>query len=145
MNRPPVHGRGDHRDGSNDQISGPWLLILDEGDDPPDELANDDDAIEGEDYLFLENGAIQPAPGSGPDGEDLEEFAIRRGLSRLDAKGHVDVNAFSSGDVFLTVPEWLAPPTSFFRLVVVYDGSTPQAAMMLYNPTSRALTLTFPL
>lgn len=138
--KPAVHS-SDHRDDHNDPISGPWLEILDEGDPPPD----DPNAVEGEDYVYLQNDATQPTAGSGIGGGDLEPWSLRRGLSKLDSKGHLDLSAFASGSVVVTVPEWMRPTKDFFRHTLVWDGASFQPAAVYFDSTSGDISITFPL
>lgn len=139
--RKPATHSPDHRDDHFDPISGPWFEVLDAGDPVPD----DPDAVEDEDYIYLQNGAIQPPPGSGPNGGDLELFSFRRGLSRLDTTGHLDVSAFASGDVAFTIPAAYRLSKDKFFTTVVYDGADPIAAMVYFESTTGDVTITFPL
>lgn len=125
--KPALHGR-DNRDDAVDQISGPWFLVLDAGDTPPD------GSVEDEDYVFLQNGWAQPvAP--------LEAFAFRRGLSKLDMKGHLDGAGASSGSVAVTLPEPHRLPNDQFFLTVLEDA-TP--AMVYLDSATGEVTITFP-
>lgn len=131
--QPAMHGR-DNRDGYTDPISGPWFTVLDVGDPAPD----DPDAVEDVDYIYLQNGATQPA-------SPLEAFSFRRGLSKLDTKGHLDVSSFASGSVAFTIPAAFRLPNDQFFPTVVWDGAAPIAAMVYLDATTGDVTITFPL
>lgn len=131
--RKPATHAVDHRDEHFDQIAGPWFEVLDAGDPVPD----DPDAVEDEDYVYFQNGAVQPAA-------PLQLFSFRRGISRLDTRGHIDVAAFASGDVALTIPAAYRLALDQFFLTVVYDGAAPISAMVYFESTSGDVTITFP-
>lgn len=132
--RKPATHSIDHRDDHFDPIAGPWFEVLDAGDPVPD----DPDAVEDEDYVYFQNGAVQPAA-------PLQEFSFRRGISRLDTRGHIDVAGFSSGDVAFTIPAAYRLPNDQFFTTVLYDGASPIAAMVYFESTTGDVTITYPL
>lgn len=138
--KPATHAQ-DHRDDHTDQIAGPWFIVLDAGDPPPD----DPDAVEDVDYIYLQNDVTQPTPASGPGGGDLTQFSFRRGISRLDFKGHLDVSAAASPAVACVIPEMYLPDEDVFDTTVVFDGSTGVPGMWYLDSVSGELTLTWPL
>ena len=138
--KPAIHGAADHRDGYQDQISGPWFEVVDEGDLPSHETM-----ILDEDYIELINGFLQPSPGSGPGGGDLEPFGFRRGISRLDFKGHIDISGAASPDVACVIPEIYLLDKDAFDTTVVYDGATGVPGMWYLDSVTGELTLTWPL
>ena len=137
--KPALAGR-DHRDGYEDQISSEWVLVLDEGDTPPDV-----EMIEDEDYVFLQNDVVQPTAGSGPGGGDLEEFAFRRGLSKLDFKGHLDISGATSPAIACVIPVVYRLYKDAFDTTVVYDGAAGVPGMWYLDSVTGELTLTWPL
>lgn len=132
--KPAMHGR-DHRDTGLDKISGEWFIVLDAGADPPD----DPDAVEDVDYLYFQNGALQPPV-------DVEQFSFRRGLSWLDTKGVIDIQGFSSGDVAFTLPtayrfELVLPVST---IVLDEDMTTIAGAAFVFD-VAGDVRLVFPL
>lgn len=87
-----------------------------------------------EDYVELQNGWAQPAP-------PKAEFSFRRGLSKLDTKGHLDAAAASSGTVAVTLPiDFRLPDDQFF--LTVLEDATP--ALVYLEAASGDVTITFP-
>jgi hypothetical protein len=127
--KPAIHGR-DNRDEGQDPISGPWFLCLDPGDTVPAGMEED------EDYVFLQNGWAQP-PGN------LEEFSFRRGLSKIDTKGHLQTS--TSGTVALTIPAPYRLRKDQFCVQAVYDGATPIPAVVYFFSATGDVTITYPL
>ena len=92
----------------------------------------------------LENGWAQPdAP--------LERFAFRlHSDGSLEFKGHLDSTGASSGSIAVTLPGANAgehnyiPAKDQFFITVIYDGSTPQNAMVYIDSTTGEVTITFP-
>lgn len=130
--KPDKHGR-DNRDGAEDPISGEWVPVVDEGDPAPEVWMVID-----EDYVELQNGWAQPA-------SPLEEFSFRRGLSKLDTKGHLDAAGAASATVAVTIPADYRLPNDQFFPTVVWDGVDPIAAMVYLDSATGDVTITFPL
>lgn len=96
----------------------------------------------------LENGWAQPDP-------PLERFAYRlHGDGSLEFKGHLDAAGASSGTVAVTLPEPVdeddmepnyRPARDQFFPTVIYDGATPQPAMVYIEASSGEVTITWPL
>jgi hypothetical protein len=95
----------------------------------------------------LENGWAQVDP-------PLERFAYRlHADGSLEFKGHLDAAGASSGTVALTLPEpvddedmepsYRLPRDQFF-LTVIYDGATPESAMVFIEGSSGEVTITWP-
>lgn len=99
----------------------------------------------------LQNGWAQPSPGAGPTGNDLEPFAFRlHNDGSLEFKGHLDSAGASTETVALTLPganpgepNYLFGNDQFFD-TVIYDGSTPQKALVYIDKTTGDVTITFP-
>lgn len=128
--KPGTHGR-DHRDEHIDAISGPWFVVLDDGEDPPD-------GVDVEDVIYLENDVVQPPV-------EYEPFSFRRGLSRLDFKGHLDVSGASSPVVAFTIPVWYRLDLiQFGPTVITTDGTDFQFAMFWLDPDNGEVTIVWP-
>lgn len=123
---PAKHGR-DNRDGAEDPISGEWVPVVDGGDPAPETWMVID-----EDYVELQNSWVQPAA-------PLREFSFRRGLSKLDMRGHLDGGA--SGTVAVTIPAPYRLPDDQFFLTVLADA-TP--ALVYLDSATGDVTITFP-
>lgn len=87
-----------------------------------------------EDYVELQNGWAQPAA-------PFAEFSFRRGLSKLDTKGHLDSAGASSGTVAVTLPTDYRLPDDQFFLTVLEDAT---AALVYFDSTNGDVTITFP-
>jgi hypothetical protein len=112
--------------GGTDPLTGPWVLVINEGDTPPDQA-----------YIELENGWEQPTA--------HEEFAFRRGgVNKLDFTGHLDSSGASSGTVAFTLPARYRLSADKFFLTVVYDGADPVPAMVFLDSSTGEVTITFP-
>lgn len=131
VQKPAKHGR-DHRDEHIDAISGPWFVVLDAGDPAPE-------GVDVADVIYLENGVIQPPI-------TFEPFTFRRGLSRLDFKGHLDVSAAVSPVIAFTIPIWYRLDKIQFGPTVITDdtGTSFQFAMFWCNPDTGKVTIVWP-
>ena len=119
---PALHGRH-HRDEYEDQISGPWETVINAGGSNPDGQ-----------FIELQNGWAQPA-------SPLQEFAFRRGLSKLDFTGHLDSAGASSGTVAFTLPaDYRLLNDQFF--LTVLDSAIP--ALVYLEASTGDVTITFP-
>ena len=109
-----------HEHGGTDPLTGPWVRVINEGDTPPT-VVNSQGTEYPVQYVELQNGWTQPAAGAGPSGEDLEEFAFRRGgVNKLDFTGHLDGAGAASGSVALTLPvRYRLLKTKFFYTILV--------------------------
>lgn len=95
----------------------------------------------------LENGWAQPAA-------PLESFSYRlHADGSLEFKGHLDSAGATSGTVALTLPEPVddsdmepsyRPARDQFFMTVIYDGATPQTAMVSIDASTGEVTITFP-
>lgn len=124
---PGDHG-SHHRDGHYDQISGPWLTVINEGGSNPD----------GE-FIELANGVEQP---SAP----LEEFSFRRGLARLDFKGHLNVENATSPAVAFTIPNAyrLDNDQYFHTTITTDDGTAFTLALVFLDASTGDVEITWP-
>lgn len=98
----------------------------------------------------LENGWAQPAL-------PLEKFAYRLHTDgSLEFKGHLDASGASSGTVALTLPDEFfdvtyetepsyRPTRDLFFPTIIYDGATPQNAMVYIEAITGEVTITWPL
>lgn len=106
-------------------------MVLDDGEDPPD-------GVDVEDVIYLENDVVQPPV-------EYEPFSFRRGLSRLDFKGHLDVSAAASPVVAFTIPVWYRlDKIQFGPQILTADGTDFQFAMHWCDPTTGEVTLVWP-
>lgn len=124
---PADHGRH-HRDGHYDEISGPWLTVINEGGSNPD----------GE-FIELQNSVEQP---SAP----LEEFAFRRGLPRLEFKGHLNMESATSPVVALNIPAAyrLDGDQYFHTTITTNDGASFTLALVFLDASTGDVTITWP-
>lgn len=126
--KPDKHGR-DQRDGAEDPISGEWVPVINAGDPAPENWM-----VLDEDYVELQNGWAQPAA-------PYAQFSFRRGLSKLDTKGHLDSASAASATVAVTIPADFRLPDDQFFLTVLQDA-TP--ALVYLEASTGDVTITFP-
>ena len=97
----------------------------------------------------LENGWAQPDP-------PLERFAYRLHTDgSLEFKGHLDAAGATSGTVALTLPDELYDPLEVepsyrlpkdqFFTTAIYDGATPQPALVYITGATGEVTITWPI
>ena len=93
----------------------------------------------------LLNGWAQPLP-------PLQKFAFRlHADGSLEFRGHLDSAGASSGTVAFTLPGFVPGETDFlpsldqFFVSAIYDGATPQSALIYIDATTGDVTITFPL
>lgn len=82
----------------------------------------------------------------------LETFAFRlHSDGSLEFKGHLDSSGASSGTVAVTLPGAntgdieFRPAHDQFFVSAIYDGATPQSALVYLDATTGDVTITFPL
>lgn len=131
--KPPYHGSQSHRDGYEDQISGAWFPVLNAGDPPP----SDPEAIEDEDYIFLQNDIVQA-------GGAFEVWSFRRGIRVLElTRGVLDVSA-AIGNIACTLPPAYVPVADMvLTTAVTVDGSAVIPATAHVDSSSGDVSLSW--